>query len=99
MTGLGQSFTIAHALGHMVLEVGSEIDEEKAAHRFAGAFLVPAETHRTEIGKFRKSMGWSELFELKRFFGVRVQALTYRCKEIGIFNKSLFQYLGIDRRC
>lgn len=91
--GERQRFTIAHELGYMVLEVGPGIDEEKAAHRFAGAFLMPAEPLRAEIGKFRKSMGWRELFELKRFFGVSVQALTYRCKEIGIFNKSLFQYL------
>ncbi len=91
--GERQRFTIAHELGHMVLEVGSRIDEEKASHRFAGAFLMPAETLRAEIGKFRKSMGWSELFELKRLFGVSVQVLTYRCTEIGIFNKSLFQYL------
>ena len=91
--GERQRFTIAHELGHMVLEVGSRVDEEKAAHRFAGAFLMPAETLRSEIGKFRKSMGWSELFELKRLFGVSVQALTYRCMEIGIFNRSLFQYL------
>ena len=91
--GERQRFTIAHELGHMALEVGSRVDEEKAAHRFAGAFLMPAETLRAEIGKFRKSMGWSELFELKRLIGVSVQALTYRCREIGIFNKSLFQYL------
>ena len=92
-SGERQRFTIAHELGHMVLEVGSGIDEEKASHRFAAAFLMPAETLRAEIGKFRKSMGWSELFELKRIFGVSVQALTYRCMELGIFNKSLFQFL------
>ena len=74
----------------MVLESG--VDKEKAAHRFAGAFLIPAETLRAEIGRFRNSMGWSELFELKRFYGVSVQALTYRCKDIGIFNKSVFQH-------
>ncbi len=91
--GERQRFTIAHELGHMVLEAGPGVDEEKAAHRFAGAFLMPAETLRVEIGKFRNSMGWEELFELKRFFGVSVQALTYRCKEIGIFNQSLFQHL------
>jgi len=91
--GERQRFTIAHELGHLVLEVGSEINEENAAHRFAGAFLMPAETLRAEIGNFRKSIGWSELFELKRFFGVSVQALAYRCMETGIFNKSLFQYL------
>ena len=91
--GERQRFAIAHELGHMALEVRSGIDEEKAARRFAGAFLMPAETLRAEIGMFRKSMGWSELFELKRIFGVSVQALTYRCMELGIFDKSLFRIL------
>ena len=91
--GERQRFTVAHELGHMVLETGSRVDEEKAAHRFAGAFLMPAEMLRAEVGKFRSSMGWCELFELKRLFGVSVQALTYRCKELGIFNKSAFENL------
>ena len=91
--GERQRFAIARELGHMVLGVQSEVDEEKAARRFAGAFLMPAETLRAEIGMFRKSIGWGELFELKRIFGVSVQALTYRCAELGIFNKSLFRIL------
>ena len=88
-----QRFTIAHELGHMILDVAPKIDDEKAAHRFAGAFLMPAETLRTEIGKRRKSMGWSELFDLKQIFGVSVQALTYRCKDLSIFSPGLFRLL------
>ena len=91
--GERQRFTVAHELGHMVLDVGAKIDDEKAAHRFAGAFLMPAETLRVEIGKRRKSMGWRELFDLKRLFGVSVQALTYRCKDLGIFGNPLFRQL------
>ncbi len=91
--GERQRFTIAHELGHMVMDVADKRKEEKAAHRFAGAFLMPAETLRAEIGKRRKSMGWSELFELKRIFGVSVQALTYRCKDLGIFSNVLFRRL------
>ena len=91
--GERQRFTIAHELGHMVLEVALKVDGEKAAHRFAGAFLMPAERLRAEIGRRRKSIGWSELFELKRIFGVSVQALTYRCKELGIFSNALFRRL------
>lgn len=91
--GERQRFTVAHEIGHMVLDVFPKLNEEKAAHRFAGAFLMPAETLRAEIGKRRKSMGWGELFELKRLFGVSVQALTYRCKDLGIFSNSLFRSL------
>ena len=91
--GERQRFTIAYELGHMVMDVADKRKEEKAAHRFAGAFLMPAETLRAEIGKRRKSMGWSELFELKRIFGVSVQALAYRCKDLGIFSNTLFRRL------
>jgi len=88
-----QRFTVAHKLGHMVPDVAPKLNNEKAAHRFAGTFLMPAETLRAAIGRHRKSMGWGELFELKRVFGVSVQALTYRCKDPGIFSNSLFQSL------
>ena len=91
--GERQRFTIAHELGHMVLDVAPKVDDEKAAHRFAGTFLMPAETLRAEIGRRRKSVSWGELFDLKRIFGVSVQALTYRCKDLGIFSNALFRQL------
>jgi len=91
--GERQRFTLAHELGHMVLDISPKVDDERAAHRFAGAFLIPAETLRAEIGRRRSSVGWSELFDLKRIFGVSVQALTYRCKDLGIFGNSLFRQL------
>ena len=34
--GEWQRFTVAHELGHMVLDVSTKLNEEKAAHRFAG---------------------------------------------------------------
>ncbi len=92
--GERQRFTNAHELGHIVLEVAAkDIDKEKAANRFAGAFLIPAETLRAEIGNSRTSVSWAELFGLKRIFGVSVQALTYRCRELGIFSNVLFKTL------
>ena len=91
--GERQRFTVAHEIGHMLLDVGPDIDDEKAAHRFAGAFLMPAETLRAKIGKHRTSIAWRELFDLKRVFGVSVQALTYRCKDLGVFGNPLFRML------
>ena len=92
--GERQRFTIAHELGHMVLAaIGRKVDGEKAAHRFAGAFLMPAEALWSEVGKRRTAVGWDELFKLKQLFGVSVQALTYRCKDLGIFNQTLFRRL------
>lgn len=91
--GERQRFTLAHELGHMTLDPATKVDEEKAAHRFASAFLMPAETVRAEIGKHRTSVVWRELFDLKRIFGVSVQALTYRCKDLGIFGAPLVRQL------
>lgn len=94
--GERQRFTLAHELGHLVMDVNPELDEERAAYRFAGAFLMPAETLWAKIGKHRKSIGWSELFELKQLFGVSVQAITHRCRELGIFSEALFRRLFKD---
>lgn len=91
--GERQRFTLAHELGHMAIQVDRDIDEEKAAYRFAGAFLMPAAALWAEIGKHRRSIGWSELFDLKRLFGVSVQAITYRCKDLGIFGEPLYRQL------
>jgi len=91
--GERQRFTLAHELGHMVMDVSGNVDEEKAAHRFAGAFLMPADALWAEIGRHRTSIGGSELFYLKQLFGVSVQAITYRCKDLGIFSETLFRRL------
>jgi Zn-dependent peptidase ImmA (M78 family) len=92
--GERQRFNLAHELGHMVMEVGSdERFHEKAAHRFAGAFLMPAEALWSNVGRHRSSIGWGELFALKQLFRASVQAIVYRCGDLGIFQPSLTQRL------
>ena len=91
--GERRRFTLAHELGHMTLDPATRVNVEKAAHRFASAFLMPAETVRAEIGRHRKSIGWGQFLDLKRIFGVSVQALAYRCKDPGIFGAPLFRQL------
>jgi Zn-dependent peptidase ImmA (M78 family) len=86
-------FTLAHELGHMVMDPSPDMSEEeieKAAHRFAGAFLIPADTLRAEMGSNRSSVSIGELVALKKRFGVSVQAIAYRCKDLGVLNQSAF---------
>ena len=66
---------------------------EKAAHHFAAAFLMPRETLLQEVGWRRRSIGWGELFALKRMFRVSAQALTRRCEAVGVFTVSLARRL------
>jgi Zn-dependent peptidase ImmA (M78 family) len=92
--GERQRFSLAHELGHVVMEAGGDDKfREKAAHRFAGAFLMPAEVLWSKVGKHRSSIGWSELFALKELLGASVQAIAYRCRDLGIFPAALWQRL------
>ena len=91
--GERRRFTMAHELGHLVLDFGPKVNVEEAAHRFAEAFLMPAEALWAMIGKRRTSIGWTELFDIKRIFGVSVQALTHRCTHLGIFGIALSKRL------
>jgi Zn-dependent peptidase ImmA (M78 family) len=94
--GERQRFTLAHELGHLLLQAGDEA--EPYCNRFAGAFLVPAAALRAELGDNRTSVSMRELFSLKQLFGVSVQALAYRAADLGIFGarlkKSLFIQFG-----
>ena len=93
ITGERQRFTLAHELGHLLLEPHPGLDGEKAAHRFGSAFLMPAEVLWSEVGKHRTSISFGELFQLKQIFKVSVQAIAYRCKDLGIFGDALFREL------
>lgn len=86
-------FNFAHELGHMVMELEPGVDSEKAAHRFASAFLMPAETLWREVGRHRKSISFGELFQLKQRFGASFQAITYRCSDLGIISRKVFKEL------
>ena len=84
-------FTLAHELGHMVMDVRHGVDREKAANRFAGAFLMPAEALWREIGKHRTMISLGELLRLKELFGASFQAIVYRCHDLGIINDAAYR--------
>ena len=95
-SGERQRFTLARELGHLILAMDANANPETTAQRFAGAFLMAPGALRMEIGRRRTSIGWSELFSLKRLFGVSVQALVGRCRDLGIINEALFKRLSGD---
>lgn len=88
ISGDRQRFNIAHELGHLVLDCQGEIDEEKAANRFAGAFLVPAEKAIFELGMYRKDLDLHELYLLKHKYGLSMQAWVYRAKDLNIISQN-----------
>lgn len=90
--GERQRFTLAHELAHLVLDfVGlSEKDQEKAADRFAGAFLVAKEMLVRLIGQHRTSISLGELVELKKLFRVSIAALIVRCSQLDLISRVLY---------
>jgi Zn-dependent peptidase ImmA (M78 family) len=99
--GERQRFTLAHELGHHLLDLSKAADAERACYRFAGALLVPAERLKREVGMFRKDVLFMpELFGLKPLFGVSAQTIIRRCAELKIIprrvSKTLFELL--DKR-
>ena len=97
-----QRFTIAHELGHLVLDIPSTIPEEKACQRFAGAFLAPGAELIREVGRRRHNFGFGELIEIKRMFGISAAALVMRMRDLGIIKettlRAIFRGIGSSWR-
>lgn len=93
--GERQRFTLAHELAHLVLRFSdlSEVEQEKAADRFAGAFLMAGEMVRRLLGKHRKSISIGELAELKKVFKVSIASLVVRCAQLGVITKAMYHRL------
>lgn len=89
-SGDRQRFTVAHELGHLVLDdrLAADIDKEDAANRFAGAFLVPAAKVKEALGERRRSLEDRELYMLKHEFGLSMAGWSYRALNTGVISKA-----------
>jgi len=93
-------FDLAHELGHLLIRFPEEWDDksmEDAAHRFAGAFLVPAKAARLELGLHRTGISILELQKLKLKYGMSMGAWLRRARDLEIVTKSVYDrlYRGI----
>lgn len=90
--GERQRLNLAHELGHLVLNPSKKIDEEKAAFRFAAAFLAPRLCIQREIGAHRTRIRLEELLILKRRFGLSIQAILRRLLDLGTIGESQYRW-------
>lgn len=87
-----QRFTVAHELGHLVLHATSRPPDdaakattmERQAHRFAAAFLAPADPLLETLDQVSKGrVTLAVLAEVKAVWGMAIRALVGRFKELG----------------
>ena len=92
-----QIFTLVYSLGRILIynRVGlvketapaREARDDRAARRFAAAFLMPEESVRTSVGQTGvrpDEWDFPLLLRLKHRFGVSAQAFNYRLLELGL---------------
>ena len=87
-------FTLCHELGHRLISgVKQGLDFEKIMHRFASAFLMPAERLRTEFGPSRHALAYEEIKRVKNFYGVSAAALIVRLRDLEVIREGYMAYL------
>lgn len=94
--GARQRFTIAHELGHLVLNIKNTcLNEEKLCNRFASTLLMPKEAVINEFGYSRSKINFFELIAFKNEFKVSYTAIIYRLKDLNIISEYLYKKLSI----
>jgi Zn-dependent peptidase ImmA (M78 family)/DNA-binding XRE family transcriptional regulator len=84
---------MAHEVGHLVMHkpiVNPVQEMEKQAFEFAAEFLMPAKQMRLEI---IPPVSLDMLGRLKQRWGVSIQALIFRSRELEIINARKYTYL------
>lgn len=95
-----QRFTLAHELGHLIIKgrLGKDLDDERAANRFAGAFLVPKGEVTKELGPHRSWLEPGELYALKKTYGLSMGGWLHRARDLDVLSdsryKAIYQFFG-----
>lgn len=83
-------FDAAHELGHLVLHQDPQPGPGKAeveGHQFASAFLMPRLALSAELSR---RVDFGSLIDLKLRWGVSIQALLRRGRDLGIFSDAAY---------
>ena len=91
-----QRMNLAHELGHLVQLPQDNLDEEKSAFRFAGAFLAPRALVLSDFGRKQRPARMEEMLLLKRRYGLSVQAIARRLCDLGLISASAYREVCIE---
>ena len=103
-----QRFTVMHEVGHLALhsdlpppETADEARRiERQAHRFASAFLAPADALLDDWSNLGSRVTLSVLADLKATWGIAIKALVVRFQQLGIIgaDQATSLYKQISKR-
>lgn len=85
--------TALHELGHLLLNFHQDLtdkEKESLCYQFAGAMLLPEETIRKELGNERSRISKHELIAIKENYGISIQAIMHRAKNLGIISDFIY---------
>lgn len=93
-------FTAVHELGHWVMALPESMPEklkEICCHRFAGAFLYPAERVAMDFGNHQRSrVHPRELLNAKQLYGVSMQVVLRRLKDLSLLSEAGYKSINIQ---
>lgn len=94
-----QRFTLAHELGHLILEIDEGLDCELICNEFASSLLLPRKTMEEEFGNRRISISKREYEIIRKEYGVSIKAIIYRLGKCGIISKNYekLEYINFNK--
>jgi len=86
-------FTLAHELGHIILNHTPELGIEDEANQFASSFLMPKnDIYKDFLGE---RITLERIASLKPYWKVSMQSLIYRAKSLNLIDDKIYQNLWI----
>ena len=94
-------FDMCHELGHILMHNWDDSNEtlskeefnalEKQANMFASALLLPRETFGRDVAPYATNVEYYRT--LRKKWGVSMQAMMYRARQLGLISANQFQYM------
>jgi len=84
--------SLAHEIGHLIMHTEPHENVEEQAWEFAEEFLMPA----AEIEQQFDGLNLDKLGQLKKEWGISMQAILYRAKKLGKIGESYNRFLWMQ---
>lgn len=89
--------SIFHEAGHKVMSFAEGADEERMCNVFANEVLLPSEVFVRMIGRKRADVSLEELKDIQAQYGISVEAMMIKAKQLGIISENRYRTFCIKR--